>query len=137
MKGREECAARLATLRDRMPAEQPAQQVISLDDSAVRSPAMTNAAEVALFRSLFRGREDVFPHRWENSTSGKSGYSPTCSNEWDIDLCAKKKRRGTGGRTTCGDCRHQAFIPVSDDEIVKHLRGEQIMGVYPLLPDET
>ncbi len=31
----EECAARLATLRDRMPAEQPAQRVISLDDSPV------------------------------------------------------------------------------------------------------
>lgn len=36
---------------------------------------------VALFRSLFRGREDVYPIRWESRT-GSSGYSPACANEW-------------------------------------------------------
>ena len=38
--------------------------------------------KVALFRRLFRGRTDVFPIRWESKTSGKSGYSPACANEW-------------------------------------------------------
>lgn len=33
--------------------------------------------KIALFRSLFRGREDVYPVRWE-SKNGKSGYSPAC-----------------------------------------------------------
>jgi hypothetical protein len=37
--------------------------------------------KIALFRSLFRGRTDVFPARWENKSSGKSGYAPVCSNE--------------------------------------------------------
>ena len=36
-----------------------------------RSPAAT---KVALFRSFFRGREDVYPLRWENR-QGKSGRS--------------------------------------------------------------
>lgn len=35
---------------------------------------------IALFRSLFRGREDVYPVRWESRT-GTSGYSPACANE--------------------------------------------------------
>ena len=34
------------------------------------SPA---ADKIALFRSLFAGRADVFPRRWENARSGKSG----------------------------------------------------------------
>ena len=95
----------------------------------------TNAGKVALFRSLFRGREDVFPKRWENPKTGKSGYSPACSNEWIDGLCEKKK--GTKRRLTCSDCTNQTFIQVDDAQITAHLRGRQTMGVDPLLPDET
>ena len=31
------------------------------------------AEKIALFRSLFRGREDVFPRRWTNARSGPGG----------------------------------------------------------------
>ena len=37
--------------------------------------------KVTLFRSLFKGREDVFARRWYSRTSGKSGYQPVCLNE--------------------------------------------------------
>ncbi|WP_154071315.1 TOTE conflict system archaeo-eukaryotic primase domain-containing protein [Bradyrhizobium lablabi] len=33
--------------------------------------------EIALFRRLFRGRSDVFPVRWENRATGRSGYAPS------------------------------------------------------------
>jgi hypothetical protein len=33
--------------------------------------------KIALFRSLFRGREDVFPKRFESKKTGKSGYPRT------------------------------------------------------------
>src|SRR6185437_8060871 len=42
----------------------------------------TQAEKVALFRRLFAGRADVFPVRWENTRTGKSGYAPACANEW-------------------------------------------------------
>ena len=45
------------------------------------------AAKIKLFRSLFRGRDDVFPRRWQNANSGKSGYSPVCRNEWVRGIC--------------------------------------------------
>ena len=38
--------------------------------------------KIALFRRLFRGRSDVFPIRWENRKTGRSGYAPACANEW-------------------------------------------------------
>ena len=40
-------------------------------------------AKIALFRSLFRGRQDVYPRRFENRKSGKAGYAPACANEWN------------------------------------------------------
>lgn len=59
--------------------------------------------KIALFRSLFRGRADVFPHRWHNAKTGKSGYSPVCGNEWVKDVCEKPKVK-------CGECPNQRFI---------------------------
>lgn len=94
--------------------------------------------KIALFMDLFRGRMDVCPKRWENYKSGKSGYSPACSNEWVRNKCYKPKIK-------CTDCVHQAFMSVTTDRIRKHLGGENdagikrnyTMGVYPLLPNDT
>ncbi len=97
--------------------------------------------KVALFGSLFRGRKDVFPKRWDNLKTGKSGYSPACRNEWVRGACGKTKVKCSGP--------DQAFIPATDEVIRGHLQGVEpgksgrsvaqafIAGVYPLLPDET
>jgi len=131
-------STRLAALRDELAAESSSQILIPPTPASVTVGApTTNPAKVALFRSLFRGREDVFPRRWENTKRGKSGYSPACLNEWEYGLCEKKKGPDAGRRATCGECANRAFIAVCNDEVAKHLRGEQVMGVYPLLPDET
>ncbi len=86
--------------------------------------------KISLFRSLFRGREDVYPVRWTNKT-GKSGYSPACRNEW-APVCKKPQVK-------CSECSHQAFEPVTDEIIAQHLeaRTNRTIGVYPMLPDET
>ena len=41
--------------------------------------------KVELFRSVFKGREDVFARRWYSKASGKGGYQPVCQNEWKSD----------------------------------------------------
>jgi hypothetical protein len=80
---------------------------------------------------------DVFPLRWENGKSGKSGYAPACANEWVRGVCNKPQVK-------CGECQNQAFIAVSDSVIARHLRGEDsqrsdgagfVAGVYPVLLD--
>ncbi|WP_425482666.1 TOTE conflict system archaeo-eukaryotic primase domain-containing protein [Chelativorans xinjiangense] len=81
---------------------------------------------MALIRSLFRGREDVFPRRWESARTGKAGYAPACSNEWVRGVCGKPKIK-------CADCPHRAFLPVTDSVIERHLRGRHTVGVYPML----
>ncbi len=93
------------------------------------------ADKIALFRSLFRGREDVYPMRFESRKTGRAGYQPACANEWVRGICEKP-------RIKCADCLQRRFLPVTDDVIRWHLSGSGdhgrpfVMGVYPMLPDE-
>src|SRR5712671_1059517 len=92
--------------------------------------------KIALFRSLFRGREDVYPRRFESRKTGKSGYAPACANEWVRGICEKP-------RIKCAECPHRRFLPVTDEVIRWHLSGRDdagqpfVAGVYPMLLDET
>jgi superfamily II DNA or RNA helicase/very-short-patch-repair endonuclease len=92
--------------------------------------------KIALFKSLFRGRSDVYPRRFESRKTGKSGYAPACANEWVRGICEKP-------RIKCAVCPHRRFLPVTDDVIRWHLSGQDdtgqpfVAGVYPLLLDET
>ncbi len=98
--------------------------------------SLTPDEKISIFRSFFRGREEVYPRRFENRKSGKMGYAPVCSNEWVRGICAKPKIK-------CSECPHRAFLPVTDDVIRWHLSGldnrgnDFVMGVYPMLLDET
>lgn len=94
------------------------------------SVQLSTSEKIALFRRLFQGRTDVYPVRWESKTSGKSGYSPACANEWRAGICQKP-------RIKCGDCDRRLLEPLSDSVIYDHLAGEHTVGVYPLLPDDT
>ena len=95
----------------------------------------TPAEKITLFRSLFRGREEVYPLRFESAKTGKSGYSPVCGNEWVRGICEKP-------RIKCSDCRFQKWLPVTDEVIRRHLSGVDergkvfVAGVYPMLLDE-
>src|SRR5437667_12654584 len=78
-------------------------------------------AKIALFRSLFRGREDVYPRRFENRKTGKSGYAPACANEWVRGICEKP-------RIKCAECPNRRFLPVTDEVIRNHLSGHDEAG---------
>ncbi len=93
------------------------------------SDAWPAASKLRLFRDLFRGREDVFSVRWENHRQGRSGYSPRCANEWQRGVCGKPKVR-------CGECANQAFLALDGRQLLAHLQGRQVIGIYPLLPDD-
>ena len=96
------------------------------------SPAAT---KIGLFRSLFRGREDLYARRFETPRSGKSGYAPACAHEWVRGLCEKPRIR-------CAECPNRRFLPVTDQTVRWHLSGSDdagapfVMGVYPLQQDE-
>lgn len=91
--------------------------------------------KINLFRSLFKGREDVYALRWYNVKTEKSGYSPVCSNKWLPGVCNMPKVK-------CADCNYRSYTPLDDKAIYSHLSGKDtlcrdVIGIYPLLPDET
>lgn len=95
----------------------------------------TPQEKIALFRSLFRGREDVYALRWYNAKTGKSGYSPVCANKWLPGVCDMPK-------TKCADCRYRSFTKLTVKAVYAHLSGKDelckdVIGIYPMLPDET
>lgn len=73
----------------------------------------TSAEKIKLFRSLFRGREDVFPTRFVGKKTGKQGYAPACRNKFVKGVCELPKVK-------CGECPNQAFIPFDDAAVVGH-----------------
>lgn len=93
------------------------------------SDAWPAERKIDLFRSLFRGRQDVFAVRWQNR-KGRAGYSPQCANEWKPGVCEKPRVR-------CAACPNQAFGRADERAVRDHLQGRSVMGIYPLLADET
>ena len=85
---------------------------------------------IALFRSLFRGREDVYSRRWENA-DGRSGYTPAAVKDWKaINKSRPEDRKKVDQKT-------RKFLSITDAVIENHLLGKETIGVYPLLLDET
>jgi superfamily II DNA or RNA helicase len=85
---------------------------------------------IALFRGLFRGREDVYARRWE-SADGRSGYVPAALKDWKaINMSRPADRKRVDQKT-------RKLFPLTDAVVEDHLLGRETVGVYPLLPDET
>ena len=133
LRQKEEVEAELQSLRECLEkgVHQNLQSPSSVSTHQVSTTAiLTPDDKVALFLRLFRGREDVYPKLWQNQKTGKKGYSPACSSEWVRGVCEKP-------RVKCGECPNKGFLPVTADTILAHLQGRHVIGVYPMLQDDT
>jgi hypothetical protein len=94
------------------PTLQPPQALNAAPE--VRKPGVATAAQrIALFRSLFRGREDIYAIRWENN-DGRSGYMPKADRDWKSYLSAKDEDRKKVDHLT------RTYRPLTDDVIHGH-----------------
>jgi len=84
--------------------------------------------KVSLFKSLFRGRDDVYAVRWEGR-NGRTGYSPAGIREWNRAATLEKSKKR--------QIKHSKLFPLTEEVIRDHLLGRQTIGVYPLLQDDT
>jgi hypothetical protein len=80
-------------------------------------------AKIALFRKLFRGRDDVYAVHWKGR-NGRSGYSPAAQRE-------------ANDAFKTPDHKKRKYFPLTDAVIRNHLLGKHTVGIYPLLLDET
>jgi len=107
-----EASAQLVAVPVELPLEDPSRPTLD------KSSAVQN--KIILFRTLFRGREDVYALRWENERSGKKGYAPATSDPWSQ---AKDKPR--------------TYLPLTDEVVRDHLAGVKTIGIFPLLKDAS
>ncbi len=111
--------------REALVAERERLAAAARDESA-----FTPSEKIALFLSLFRCREDVYPRLWENAKDGRKGYAPACGNEWFRGVCEKP-------RVKCSECFHQAFPPLDEAAARDHLTGKHTIGTYAIRQDNT
>ncbi|MFD1125309.1 DEAD/DEAH box helicase family protein [Lentilactobacillus raoultii] len=71
-----------------------------------------------LYKKRFVGRTDVYARRYFNKKAGKEIYSPVVPFK--------------NGRPQVDH-----WIPLTDDQLKTHLTGQQFLGFYPMLPDNT
>ena len=91
--------------------------------------------KIELFMSFFHGRTDVYAKRCFSMKYGRGYYVPACKNEWVRGICDRV-------RTKCKNCDKRELLPLTKEVIDNHLRnnvenGAGIVGIYPLLPNET
>ncbi|HVT59242.1 MAG TPA: DEAD/DEAH box helicase family protein [Thermoanaerobaculia bacterium] len=126
---REASRSRMESLREKLavlPPEETTRSVLSV----VTDVPTTPAEKTRLFRALFKGRDNIFPTRFVSKKTGKPGYAPACANKFVRGVCELPKIK-------CAECQNQAFMPFDDQIVLDHLRGRHVVGVYPLLEDET
>ncbi|HAL50210.1 TPA: restriction endonuclease subunit R [Candidatus Uhrbacteria bacterium] len=85
--------------------------------------------QINLYLSLFCGRTDVYARRWEKGE--KSGYSPAYDFNW-TEFLAHKNHGGT-----MSSFENKTVIPLTPEVIKKHLAGRDVVGIYPLLENNT
>jgi len=95
--------------------------VISMNESP--------STQIQIFKSVFKGRDDVFAIRWEKEN--KNGYMPA----YFYDPYLYRAHKMKGG--TFQNYKAKSYLKLTDKEIEKHLQGEQQIGIYPLLQDNT
>ena len=126
-------------LKRQLDISTPTVQTETLSVSDCHIPAVTMrstpAEKIRLFRSIFSGRENAFARRWYSVKTEKSGYQPVCGNEWAEGLCDKKKFK-------CSDCPNRRLLSLTEKDVFSHLAGKDpygrdVIGIYPMLSDET
>lgn len=96
---------------------------VEAEGDASHAPVDRNSpreAKVALFGSLFVGRDDVHALRWENPRSGKAGWSPAVRGGW---ATARRPDR--------------EYLPLTEEVLASHLSGAAHVGLYPLLKGDA
>ncbi len=99
------------------------------NNQSIKTKVISSEEKLKIFREVFKGRTDVYAKRWTSTKTGKSGYSPVCKNEFSTYKCDKP-------RVKCNECPYRELLPLTDEIILKHLKGEITLGIYPLLPGD-
>ena len=101
------------------------------DQGARIKKELVTRRHARLFFLRFWGREDVYSKRVVKK-NGETGYFTQCRNFWKTGCF-----RRTGSSVKCQECKMREYLPVTEEKILAHLTGSEVIGIYPYLPDGT
>ncbi|KFI97453.1 type III restriction endonuclease [Bifidobacterium stellenboschense] len=112
--------------------DMPGSPVTDASDGPVTARS-SSERKIKLFRSLFRGRDDVYAHGFVSRKTGKTGYAPAAWNEWTT-LASGKRIPTPSGQRRCK--------PLTDQVLLDHFtkRDERlvnVVGLYPMSKEST
>ena len=90
---------------------------------------INNQHNISTYKSLFKGRADIYVVRWQKGD--RNGYMLA----YKVDWSDYNKRKAQGG--TFKDYKNKEYIPFGEESINSHLSGKETCGIYPLLEDNT
>ncbi len=90
---RERARQRLEALRGQVVSTSSTPTMTLHDVAPATVIPRTPADKVRLFRSLFRGRPDVYPTRFVSKKTSRFGYAPACGNKFVPGVCELPKIR--------------------------------------------
>lgn len=100
-------------------------EIVAQTPEAVAS-ALSETGKIRIFRSLFRGREDVYAVRWERA-DGRKGCMPRSERDWRAYNAALQGDKERVDRET------RKYFSLDDEAVRAHLQGKLTIGIYPLL----
>jgi len=99
--------------------------------------ASLTAEKIALFRSFFRGREDVFPRRWENLTTARPAMRRPAATNGCVTCAGNRTSNAENARTRrLSQSQTMSSMPISRDKPPERRRISRLASI-PCLPDET
>lgn len=94
--------------------------------------SLSRNEKIKVFMNYFRGRDDVYPYLSIDKNNPKiKYYIPACVNEWKQGVCNK-----TMGKK-CKNCQYRENKLLSKEVIYNHMYGNNPIGIYPLLENDT
>ncbi len=95
---------------------------------------LDNQEKIKVFKSYFRGREDIYAYRYFNKSKQQFSWATKCGNQFK-DGCRLGKQK-----KACSNCPIAKFMPLTDEILSAHFKGKEKnigIGIYPLLRDNT
>lgn len=110
---------------------------IMLKPGGMVTSASRDRDKIALFRSLFRGRGDMYAHGYRRKDGGIA-YAPACANDRVRGVCP----RVANWSARCAECEARVFFRLSDAVLTAHFIGSSerfrdVVGMYVMDADET
>ena len=91
----------------------------------IESCNLSTTEKIELFLSYFSGRNDIFAYQYVNNDGKKACY-PVCKYKTNIYPYCNKGQK-------CSCCKIKEYRGIEKEDILNHLRGNNIYGIYPLL----